>query len=223
MLWPETDGPVFHNRQVRVKVQQRGRITPYGGLSLAHDPAMRVGLDRDINRSIALLKINLPYFESDHILTHVYNQYVGGRCIEDIANLQHSDAVKHLLGACRIPDPTTAGDFLRRFDTNDLQQFQAVIDRAREKVWRRMPRSRKKKGTVDLDSTIKEVHGDCKQGADFSYNRKWSYHPFLATLAEFRLGHGRLRRVAGNGRFPAPKGLEALFRSQRGQGRPSRG
>ena len=184
LLWPDATGPVFRNRQVRVKVQQRGKITPYGGLSLAHDLAMRLGLDRDINRSLALLKINLPYFESDHILTHVYNQYVGGACIEDIANLQHSDAIKHLLGACRIPDPTTAGDFLRRFDTDDLQHFQAVIDRAREKVWRRMTPSRKKVATVDLDSTIKQVHGDCKQGADFSYNGKWSYHPLLATLAE---------------------------------------
>ena len=184
LLWPEGLGPVFRNRQVRVKVEQRGKITPYGGLALAHDLAIRLGLDRDINWSIPLLKINLPYFESDHVLTHAYNQYVGGHCIEDIANLQHSDAVKHLLGACRIPDPSTAGDFLRRFHQPHLEAFQAVIDRAREKVWRRMPRSRKKVATVDLDSTIKEVYGECKQGADFSYNGKWSYHALLATLAE---------------------------------------
>jgi hypothetical protein len=184
LLWPRRVGPVFSNRQVRVQVQLRGKITPYGGLSLAHDLAMRLELDRDINRSLRLLTINVPYFESDHILTHVYNLYVGGHCIEDIANLQHSDAIKHLLGACRIPDPSTAGDFLRRFDEFHLHNFQAVIDRAREKVWRKIPRSRKKVGTVDLDSTIKEVYGQCKQGADFSYNGKWSYHPFLATLAE---------------------------------------
>ncbi len=184
LLWPEAIGPVFCNRQVRVKIEQRGKITPYGGLALAHDLAMRLGLDRDINRSIPLLKINLPYFESDHILTHVYNLYVGGHCIEDIANLQHNDAVKHLLGACRIPDPSTAGDFLRRFHQPHLEAFQAVIDRAREKAWRQMPRCRKQVATMDLDSTIKEVYGQCKQGADFSYNGKWSYHVLLATLAE---------------------------------------
>ncbi|HUW82474.1 MAG TPA: hypothetical protein VMZ31_06700, partial [Phycisphaerae bacterium] len=64
MLWPEAYRPVFSNRQMRVKVQQRGKITPYGGLSLAHDLAMRLQIDRDINRSISLLKLNLPYFES---------------------------------------------------------------------------------------------------------------------------------------------------------------
>ena len=184
MLWPEAYRPVFSNRQMRVKVQQRDKITPYGGLSLAHDLAMRLQIDRDINRSISLLKLNLPFFESDHLLTHVYNQYVGGQCIEDIANLQHSQAVKHLLGACRIPDPSTAGDFLRRFDQPQLEAFQEVIDRARQKVWRKMPRSRKQVATIDMDSTIKEVYGECKQGADFSYNGKWSYHPLLVTLAE---------------------------------------
>ena len=184
MLWPEAYRPVFSNRQMRVKVQQRDKITPYGGLSLAHDLAMRLQIDRDINRSISLLKLNLPYFESDHLLTHVYNQYVGGQCIEDIANLQHSQAVKHLLGACRIPDPSTAGDFLRRFDQPQLEAFQEVIDRARQKVWRKMPRSRKQVATIDMDSTIKQVYGECKQGADFSYNGKWSYHPLLLTLAE---------------------------------------
>lgn len=186
MLWPGDERPVIRNRQVRVAIQERGEVTPYGGLALAHDLAMRLGIDRDINASMHLLKIKLPYFESDHLLTHAYNQYVGGLCIEDIANLQHSDAVKHLTGACRIPDPSTAGDFLRRFNRSNLRAFQQVIDHAREKVWRQMPNARKGVATIDMDSTIKPVYGECKQGADFSYTGKWSYHPLLFTLAETR-------------------------------------
>ena len=179
MLWPEgkRDRPVFANRQVRLRVQQRGEVTPYGGLSLAHDLTMRLELDKDLNRSLPLLKLHLPYHESDHLLTHVYNLFVGGECIEDIANLQHSEAIKYLLGACRLPDPTTAGDFLRRFHEPHLAAFQGVIDRAREKVWRKLPRSRRKVATIDMDSTVKPVYGECKQGADFSYNGQWSYHP----------------------------------------------
>jgi len=186
MLWPECqrDRPVFANRQVRLRLEQRGKVTPYGGLALAHDLAMRLELDKDLNRSLPLLKLHLPYHESDHLLTHVYNLFVGGGCIEDIANLQHSEAIKHLLGACRVPDPTTAGDFLRRFHEPHLAAFQGVIDRAREKVWRKIPRSHRKVATIDMDSTIKTVYGECKQGADFSYNGQWSYHPLLFTLAE---------------------------------------
>ncbi len=208
MLWPKDERPVIHNRQVRLHVQQRGEITPYGGLALAHDLAMRLGIDRDINDSMELLRLHLPYFDSDHLLTHVYNQYVGGFCIEDIANLQHSDAVKHLTGACRIPDPSTAGDFLRRFDRSNLRAFQQVIDRAREKVWRQMPNSRKGVATIDMDSTIKEVYGQCKQGADFSYTGKWSYHPLLLTLAET---HELLRTLNRSGNITSADGAaEAL-------------
>ena len=186
MLWPAGGRyrPVFRNRRVQVAGEQRGNVTPYGGLSLAHDLAMRLGLDEAINGAVPLLKIRLPYFESDHLLTHVYNLYAGGTCIEDIVNLQHSAAIRGLLGACRIPDPTTAGDFLRRFGEPHLRALQAVIDRAREKVWSQLPRSRRREATIDLDSTVREVYGECKQGADFSYNGKWSYHPLLATLAE---------------------------------------
>jgi hypothetical protein len=169
---------------LRLKTQERGEVTPYGGLTLAHELAMRLGIDRDLNASLELLKLHLPYFESDHVLTHVYNLFVGGRCIEDIGHIQHSDALKNLLGACRIPDPTTAGDFLRRFGSRDLDGFQSVIDDARERVWRQLPKTRRRKATIDLDSTIKEVYGECKQGVDFSYTGKWSYHPLLVTLSE---------------------------------------
>lgn len=208
MLWPGGVQPVFGNRQVRIEIQERGEITPYGGLSLAHDLAMRLGIDRDLNDSLLLLRLHFPYFESDHILTHVYNQYVGGTCIEDIAHLQHSDAIKHLTGACRIPDPTTAGDFLRRFNPSNLRAFQQVIDRAREKVWRQMPNARKGVATIDMDSTIKEVYGQCKQGADFSYTGKWSYHPLLFTLAET---HELLRTLNRPGNATSADGAAAAL------------
>ncbi len=183
-LWPEGYRPVFKQRQIRVKSQERGDVTTYGGLAVAHGLAMRLQLDKSINRQLSVLKRNLPYFESDHVLTHAYNLYIGGSCIEDIGHIQHSDAVKTLLGACRIPDPTTAGDFLRRFKRRQLNRLQAAIDEARQKVWRQLPRQRKQVATLDIDSSIKPVYGECKQGADFSRNGKWSYHPLFVTLAE---------------------------------------
>jgi hypothetical protein len=210
MLWPN-DGayrPVFRNRQVRLAVQERGNVTAYGGLSLAHDLAMRLALDKTINDHLYLLKIKLPYFESDHLLTHVYNLFAGGTCIEDIANLQHSEAIRSLLGACRIPDPTTAGDFLRRFSSRHLEDFQNVIDEAREKVWRQLPRSRRTVATIDMDSTVKEVFGDCKAGADFSYNGKWSYHPLLFTLAET---YEPLRTINRSGNAASADGAAAAL------------
>ena len=186
MLWPalRRPGPVFGRRQIKVETYERGDITSYGGLSLAHQLAAQLDLDRLINSRVGLIKCPVPYHDSDHVLTHAYNLYVGGRHIEDIQHLQHSDASKRLLGACRIPDPTTAGDYLRRFGTDGLHRLQTAIDEAREKVWRQLRRDQKQVATIDIDSTVKPVYGQCKQGADFSYTGKWSYHPLLLPLAQ---------------------------------------
>lgn len=184
LIWPDTPGTVFRNRTIKVEMMSRQPVTADGGLSLAHQLVTRVGLDRSINKRLHLLAFHLPYHESDHVLTHVYNLFVEGRYIEDIASLQHSPAVKNLLGAVRIPDPTTAGDFLRRFTPQDLQNLQRATDEARVSVWAKMPRAMRDSITLDMDSTLKEVYGECKLGAEFSYKGKWSYHPLLFTLSE---------------------------------------
>lgn len=182
-----TEGPrgFFRNEAVKVETDERSTATPYGGLAVFHNLVGRLHLDRLINGELILLKLPLPYWEADHVLTHVYNLLSGGTCIEDIANLQNSEAVRRMMGAKRIPDPTTAGDFLRRFETQgSLTVLQRAIDRARVKVWKKVPAKKRRRATIDLDSHVREVYGQCKQGADFSYDGRWSYHPLIATLAE---------------------------------------
>jgi hypothetical protein len=208
ILWPEQRGPVFHHRTVRVEVIEREPVTADGGLALAHQLAMRLGLDRSLNQHLHLLRLHLPYHESDHVLTLAYNLFAGGRDLEDIQNLQHSPAMKNLLGACRIPDPTTAGDFLRRFRMEDLAAEQRAIDEARVKVWRKRPKRDRRTGTLDMDSTLKLVYGACKQGAEFSYKGGWSYHPLLFTLAE--TGEP-LRLVNRPGNRPSAEGAAELL------------
>jgi hypothetical protein len=184
LLWPGTAGPVFRHRTLAASTIERERVTRDGGLALAHQLVTRLGLDRSIDRHLHLLQLHLPYHESDHVLTHAYNLFIGGRDLVDIQDLQHSTAVKNLLGACRIPDPTTAGDFLQRFSPVHLECLQEAIDEARVKVWRKLPRRDRQSITMDMDSSFKKVYGVCKQGADFSYKKEWSYHPLLFTLAE---------------------------------------
>jgi len=208
LLWPKTAGPVFRQRSVGAETLQRQPVTADGGLALAHHLAMRLGLDRSINRHLHLLRFHLPYHESDHVLTHAYNLFVGGRDIEDIQSLQHSPAVKNLLGACRVPDPTTAGDFLRRLGPEDLDALQRAIDEVRIKVWRKMPRSERRSITLDMDSSFKKVYGVCKQGAEFSYQKQWSYHPLLFTLAETA---EPLRLVNRPGNRPSAEGAAELL------------
>jgi hypothetical protein len=142
-------------------------------------------------------------------MTHVYNLFGGGSCIEDIARIQNSTPLKRVLGAERVPDPTTAGDFLRRFGPKGLRDLEGAIDVCRVNVWRALPKGWHRRATVDVDSTIKEVYGECKEGADFSYTGKWSYHVLLATLAE--TGEC-LRAVNRPGNAASAEGAEGVVR-----------
>ncbi len=158
--------------------------TPYGGLALAASLVRSLGIPGDLNRDLSLLSSHRPFHESDHVLTHVYNLYAGGTCIEDIADLQMSEPVRRILGANRVPDPTTAGDFLRRFDAESLRSLDRVIDQAQEKVWKRRYGKRKAaRAVVDLDSCVRPVYGDQKEGTDFTYKGSFGYHPLVISLA----------------------------------------
>lgn len=131
--------------------EERGEATAYGGLSLAIALMRSLGVPRALDQSLRLLQSHRPFAESDHVLTHVYNLFVGGTCIEDIGHLQGSEPIRRMLGAVRIPDPTTAGDFLRRFDAASLEALDRAIDVGQEAVWRRR-HGRKKVDRAIVDS-----------------------------------------------------------------------
>jgi hypothetical protein len=167
----------------------RGEMTHYGGLVLAQQFVRRFRVAQRLDEALVLFKRHAPYHESDHVLALAYTLYADGTCLEDQAVLQGSEAVRRLVGACRIPDPTTAGDFLRRFRTvQDIEQLSAVIDEVQEVVWsklsRKARRQRKKRefALVDLDGHIKPLYGVQKEGADFSYDGRWSYQPLVVSL-----------------------------------------
>lgn len=157
--------------------------TAYGGVALATALVRSLGLTSKLDQSLDLLKGHRPYTESDHVLTHVYNLFAGGTCIEDISNLQCSEAVRRMLGTSRVPDPTTAGDFLRRFSAQDLEHLDQVIDRAQAEVWRRCHGRKQKLALVDLDSHVKPIYGNQKEGADITYKGSFGYHPLAITLS----------------------------------------
>ncbi len=176
-------GPVLRHPPLQLS-SEPSDTTPYGGLALAVSLVRRLDLARDLNRELSLLASHRPFHESDHVLTHVYNLYAGGTCIEDIADLQTSEPIRRMLGTDRIPDPTTAGDFLRRFDAEALKTLDRVIDQAQEKVWkRRYGKKKAARAIVDLDSCVRPVYGDQKEGTDFTYQGSFGYHPLVISLA----------------------------------------
>jgi hypothetical protein len=87
------------------------------------------------------------------------------------------------LGARRIPDPTTAGDFCRRFEPSHIRVLLDVYHEMRIKVWARQPREFFREARIDMDGTLVPTGGECKEGMDISYNGVWGYHPLVVSLA----------------------------------------
>jgi hypothetical protein len=88
------------------------------------------------------------------------------------------------LGSERIPDPTTAGDFTRRFSEKDVLDLMEAINSKRPKLWKkRLSRTERKEALVDVDGTHAPTWGECKEGIGLSYDGKWCYHPLLVSLA----------------------------------------
>lgn len=183
-LEPKTGGREFRSPRLHARVEA-SESTALGGLALAVGLVARLRVAQSIDERVSLLHSRRPYHESDHVLTHVYNLFVGGSAIEDIADLQQSEPVRRMLGAACIPDPSTAGDFLRRFDRKSITALDEAIDEAQERVWKRRYGKRKcALGIVDLDSHVRHVYGNQKEGADFTYKGGFGYHPLVISLAE---------------------------------------
>ena len=137
--WKDQPRPMFAAKNIHYEVADRGRGITCGGIGAMHLLAQRCGLPEAINRDLHLFKRHLPYFESDHVLNIAYNILAGGNCIEDLELLRNDEAYMDALGALRIPDPTTAGDFCRRFDPDDVEQLMRTINQARLLVWKQQP------------------------------------------------------------------------------------
>lgn len=204
----DLDQPMLRAGNVQYELSGRAVGTAYGGIGLVHQLARALGLPEAIDRRLHLFKFHLPYHESDHVLNLAYNALCGGTCLEDLELRRQDEGYLNALGAERIPDPTTAGDFCRRFERENLRALQAAFDEARRKVWARQPQEFFDCATIDGDGTIVETSAECKQGVNYSYKGKWGYHPLVLTLA----GTGEVLRLKNrSGNRPSHEGAAELF------------
>lgn len=177
-------GPVMTTGGAQFETSSRITATSAGGVGLTHELAQAVRLPQEIDGRLELLKEHRPYQESDHVLAMTYNHLAGGTCIEDLEQRRCDEAFLDMLGVKRLPDPTTAGDFCRRFRSKkDIDALQTAINESRLRVWRRQPAAFFERAIVDADGTIVETTGECKEGMDMSYKKQWGYQHLVVSLA----------------------------------------
>ena len=174
---------MFNDSNIHYQIAERTRAIGFGGVGAMHKLVCKLRLDREINKNIALLQRHVPYWESDHVLNIAYNILTGGTCLEDIERLRNDETYMNGLDAERIPDPTTAGDFLRRFDETWIFALQETINETRTKVWGLQDSSFRKEAIIDIDGTIAGTTGKCKEGMELAYTGIWGYAPLIVSLA----------------------------------------
>jgi hypothetical protein len=211
--WPEHSGTVLRHHKLHLEHDDRPDVTNLGGLVLPLALLRRVRAAQIIDKRVQLLKVHLPYHESDHVLSQALMLYAGGTCLEDMALLQQDPALLRMLGAERTPDPTTSGDFLRRFvPDGELENLRSAVDEIQERVWsnprrwnwrwRRRSKEKRPFVVLYLDGKTKELIGVTREGADFDHKGRWSYNVLVASLDDgecvaLRLRSGNVRSSDG--------------------------
>jgi hypothetical protein len=183
IAWEDQPEPMFTAGNIHYERADRVRGLAAGGIGGLHLLARRTGLIDAIDRNLKLLKVHLPYHESDHVLNIAYNILCGGTCPEDIELRRNDEVYLDALGAERIPDPTTEGDFCRRFKAADVDTLMETINSVRVGLWKRQPKTFFQEGIVEADGTIAATTGECKEGMNISYDGQWGYHPLVVSLA----------------------------------------
>jgi hypothetical protein len=150
---PEHPSPMLNPGNIHYEISDRSNGVLYGGIGVVQMLVKRLELDEAINRHLHLFKLHNPYFESDHVLNIAYNILCNGDCLEDIERLRNDHVYLDSVGADRIPDPTTAGDFCRRFSVKHVEILQEIINEIRLKVWSQQSPEFFAEAIIDADGT----------------------------------------------------------------------
>ena len=160
--WREQDRPMLRAGDIQYEMADRTRAIECGGIGAFHTLARNTGLIEAIDAKLHLLKIDLPYHESDHVLNIAYNTLRGGTCLDDIELRRNDAAYMDALGAERIPDPTTAGDFSRRFSASAVLGLMEAVNGTRPKIWKkRLSRAERAEAILDVDGVVAPTTGAC--------------------------------------------------------------
>lgn len=175
--------PMIRPPLIKYELADRQQAISAGGLGAVLNLVNQLDLRRQLNSSVSLLKICLPYDEADHVLNIALNLLAGGTCLEHLELRRTDEAYLNALNAERIPDPTTAGDFCRRFALMDILMLMQGLNKVRQRVWQQQPDEFFNLATIDADGTMVETCGERKEGIGMNYKKQWGYHPLVVTLA----------------------------------------
>ena len=109
--------PLLGELPIDYEISDRTRVLSVWGIGAMHTLVTKLALPELLNEGEGVLKRHLPYIESDHILSLCYSLLCGGKPLEDINRFRRDEVYLDALGVERLPAPSTAGDYLRRYES----------------------------------------------------------------------------------------------------------
>lgn len=169
-------------KRVKFILEQDETLVSHGGGLLIDEFIHRLGLAQMIDSTVKVKERERGYRESEAILGLAVSVITGGVCLDDLIVLREEETFKTIWRHGDIPHPTTMGDFLRRFDLGHIRQIESVVTQAFGKVYT----STEKTSTItmDIDSTLDEVHGSKKEGAKWTYTGIRALNPIVCFIRE---------------------------------------
>jgi hypothetical protein len=173
------------------------RAVASAGLLLPATLAERLGIEQAADQLLDLGDRPGAARPGRKLLTLVHALAAGGDCIDDV-ELLRCGSTQAVLGH-QVMAASTVGTWLRAFTFGHVRQLDRVCGELLARAWAAGAGPDDGPLTVDVDSTICEVHGYHKQGACYGYTHRLGYHPLLATRAgSGEVLHARLRKGAAN-------------------------
>ena len=173
---------------IQYELAERTQGMTYGGIGAMLLLVRQLGLAEALDHRLQLLKIHLPYHESDHVLNFAFNALCDGTCLEDLELRRQDEAYLEAVNARRIPDPTTAGDFCRRFQPGDVRTLLDVINETRLKVWAQQPDEFFAEARLDMDGTLVSTDGRVQAGDGHRLQRHLGLSSAGRVAGQYRRG-----------------------------------
>jgi DDE family transposase len=167
------------------------------GLALTAILAERLGIEPLADRLVDLGEQPGAAHPGRKILTLAQAMVADGDCIDDV-NMLRAGATEGVLGH-RVMAASTCGTFLRSFTFGHVRQLDQLSGLVLARAWAAGAGPGDAAMTIDMDSTVVEVHGYQKQGAAYGYTRVLGHHPLVATRADTgEVLHVRQRKGSAN-------------------------
>ncbi len=169
-------------KRVKIILDKDPTLVSYGGGLLVDEFIRKLGLPQMIDSLVTVKARERGYRESEAVLGLAISMITGGVCLDDLVVLREEEAFKTIWRHGDIPHPTTMGDFLRRFNLGHIRQLESVNTESLRKVY--TASERMSTITMDIDSTLDEVHGRKKEGAHWAYTGVKALNPLMCFIRE---------------------------------------